>query len=77
MNVFGLVMGVVLAVAGIMGGVYALWGGGAKEDTTAWHDTSLDEWRKARDAEAAAERQARLAAPRVDVPGGERHDRRG
>jgi hypothetical protein len=77
MNVFGLLMGVMLAVAGIVGGIYTLRGGADKDERAAWHDNSLDEWRKARDAAAEAERQARLASPPQDAGRDEPHERIG
>ena len=78
MAFFGLFMGVMLAVAGIVGGIYALRGGGNDKGTsTAWHDTSLDEWRNERDATVEAERQARLADPTKTVQRDEPHERIG
>lgn len=79
MPVMGLVMGVMLAIAGIISGIYALRGGGGGSDSTGWHDTSLDDWRRERDAAAEAERQARLASPRErsSAEGEEPHERVG
>lgn len=72
--VFQLAMPVVMAISGI-----AVWRATKNRDKRdparpEWNDTSLDDWRKQRDAEAIAERQARAAAPQATRTGSENED---